>query len=188
MPVQRYTLSMYSTSQSRYSSAVHRHTSTLPSVCSPAVRLLQAAQWRRIYMAFEDYKEFLVKLLTLLSGACLFILGFSTVFSQHTYTSSLVCFYLMLFSTIIILTELSPYILGNYLVALFPFLDKPAARGVFYALLGTFCFGEEMGSFGLATGVCVIMAGVLNIIFSKFSTKPKTQAPRNIGMSSLLTS
>lgn len=141
-----------------------------------------------LFMALGDYKEFLVKLLTFFSGVCLFILGFSTVFSQHTYTSSLVCFYLMLFSAIIILTELSPYILGNYLVALFPFLDKPAARGVFYALLGTFCFGDEMGSFGLMTGVCVIMAGVLNILFSKFTTKPQAQLPRTVGLSSLLTS
>lgn len=140
-------------------------------------------------MALGDCKEFLVKAVTLVSGFCLFVLGFSTVFAQHTYTSSLVCFYLMLFSAIIILTEISPYILGNYLVGLFPFLDKPASRGVFYSLLGTFCFGDEMGSFGLMTGICVIIAGVLNILFSKFTTKPTVHpVPRTIGLSTLLTS
>ena len=73
-------------------------------------------------MGLADNKEVLIKVYIIVSAFLVFLTGMLHIVQGNPYTSTLVCFYLIFFTVIIILMEISPYIYENYIVVIFPFL------------------------------------------------------------------
>ena len=77
---------------------------------------------------------------------------------------------------LIVVSEVSPYLLENYIVILFPFLLLEIGKGVFYIILGTFCFGEEMGNVGILAGALILIGGVFTIGFKCMDKKREEES------------
>ena len=108
-----------------------------------------------------------VILLKIVSGvaACIILL-FSGINLGRTlayYMQTLASFYLMLFSTVIILSEFSPYIFEKFILKTFPFLQFHSGRGIFYLIMGTFCLDGEMGFYVKVGGLMLISTGILYV-------------------------
>ena len=84
---------------------------------------------------------------------------------------------------VVVLTEISPYLLENYILTIFPFMEKQLGRGVFYAIMGSFCFGDEMGGMGVTAGILMIVAGLGTII--AFSMEKEVRVETSIKMTGL---
>jgi hypothetical protein len=63
---------------------------------------------------------------------------------------------------IVLLLNVSPFVLDNYIIKVFPFLHSYLGRALFYVALSSLCFGEEMGWFGKINGITLIVSGFLN--------------------------
>jgi hypothetical protein len=73
-------------------------------------------------MAIGEHKDVLIKIYVILSAFMVFLTGLLHIFGGNAYTSTLTCFYLIFFTVVIVLLEISPYIYENYIVVVFPFL------------------------------------------------------------------
>ena len=82
------------------------------------------------------------------------------------YEQKLVCTYSLVASLIIIFTEFSPYILENFLVTAFPFLDSMNGKGIFYIILGTFLFDPTLNWLCYMSGELLLGAGLGWIVHS----------------------
>jgi hypothetical protein len=117
-----------------------------------------------IKMGLEN-KEIFVKIFAFVSAILVMLTGVLNIVYVDTYTSTLVCFYLIMFAMIIGLTEVSPYTLENFILIVFPFLKGHIGRGVFYGIVGTFCFGEEMNRIGKIAGAVMLISGIATIVY-----------------------
>lgn len=117
-------------------------------------------------MGLLSNKEVILKVFSVCSGVMMFLSGITKVYALHLYVYILVCVYLMVFAIVMVGAEISPYLLENYLSLVFPFLCQRMGKGMFYIILGTFCFGEEMGLIGIISGAMMLVAGILTVVFS----------------------
>ena len=60
-------------------------------------------------------------------------------------------------------SESSNFLLETYLEPLFPFLSRPLSKGVFYVIVASLCFGSEMGSIGMWSGIGLLLSGGLHV-------------------------
>ena len=62
-------------------------------------------------------------------------------------------------------------------------MEKQLGRGVFYAIMGSFCFGDEMGGVGVTAGVLMIVAGLGTIV--SFSMDKEVRVDTSMKMTGL---
>ena len=124
-------------------------------------------------MGLEN-KEIWVKIFSFCSAIIVLITGCINILVVETYTSILVCFYLILFSIVIGLTEVSPYTLENFILIVFPFVKGHIGRGIFYGIVATFCFGEEMGIFGKIGGCLMMISAIATVAYFAIWSKNRS--------------
>lgn len=74
------------------------------------------------------------------------------------------CLTIRLFGVLILLTEFSPYIFENFILTVFPFLERHSGRGVFYSILGSMCLDPDMGIVMQASGFALMIGGVCYVV------------------------
>ena len=72
----------------------------------------------------------------------------------------MVCSYNLAAAVIILCTEFSPYILENFLITAFPFLDSTNGKGVFYLILSSFLFDSTLNLLCNLSGYLLLVAGI----------------------------
>ncbi|CAG9324095.1 unnamed protein product [Blepharisma stoltei] len=132
-------------------------------------------------MGLLNNKEVLLKVFIVFSGLLVFLTGVTNIFEVGSYTPTLVCFYLIICSIIVVAGEISPYILENYILQIFPFLSQTLGKGVFYIMISTFCFGSEMSGIGIAAGITFLISGIATITFGGLKTQ-QMQQPEGYSM------
>lgn len=68
-----------------------------------------------------------------------------------------------MFSLVIILLNISPYITEAYISKVFPFLTEHLGRAAVYVIVASFCFADEFGSSGKFNGVLMFICAALSV-------------------------
>lgn len=68
-----------------------------------------------------------------------------------------------MFSLVIILLNISPYITEKYISKVFPFLTGNLGRAAVYLIVASFCFADEFGNFGKFNGFLMFICAGLSI-------------------------
>ena len=67
------------------------------------------------------------------------------------------------------LINISPYILENYIMKVFPFLSQSLGRAGLYVIVSSFCFGSELGILGKFNGFSMLVCAGLAVYVYAFS-------------------
>ena len=77
---------------------------------------------------------------------------------------------------IIVFTEFSPYILENFLVTAFPFLDSLNGKGIFYIIVASFLFDTTLNKLCFISGGLLAIAGLGWIVHGMLDSGDNAQA------------
>ena len=104
-------------------------------------------------VSFSEVRYLLLKIIAGFVAIILFSGSLMKLQEETTYyEQKLVCSYNLVASLIIVFTEFSPYILENFLITAFPFLDSLNGKGLFYVIIGTFLFDPTLNWFCYMSG------------------------------------